>query len=223
LLTTLLIFSAYLAARIRMTGIYRKIFSMAFVFGFLVVLPASLNIIVPGKVILNLISLNRPVHLWIYNIPQNIGFTREGIRVVSLIFLRVFNSISLAMLIIHTTSFPAFIKSFKIIGIPDAFLMIITLAYKFLFILSRTLEDLYLGLKSRLLGDIRDSSIRNLVSGRMFTVFKKSMWIYENTYYAMISRGYKGKVVFDLKTRLTHIDLLALGAVLASGIGILWI
>ena len=86
--------------------------------------PASLNVITPGKIVLSLVTFDKPMDFWIYHIPREIGFTLEGFGVVSLVFLRVLNSISVAMLIIYTTSFPLFIKSFKMIGVPDAFLMI---------------------------------------------------------------------------------------------------
>jgi cobalt/nickel transport system permease protein len=197
LLVTSLIFIFYLIARVKIYQVYRKIFLLAFIFGFLVVFPASLNIITPGKIIFNLITFNSPYHFWIYNIPQNIGFTLEGFQVVALVFLRVLNSISLAMLIIYTTSFPSIIKSFRMIRAPDTFLISISLAYKFIFILSRTIEETYFALKSRLLGNIKNSNIRKLIGGRIFFIFKKSTIIYENTYFAMVSRGYSGKVILQ--------------------------
>lgn len=218
LLTTSLILVLYIIARLKISQVYRKIFLLAFIFGFIVVFPASLNIITPGKIVLNLITFNRPSHFWIYQIPQHIGFTLEGFQVVSLVFLRVFNSISLAMLIIYTTSFPSLIKSFRIIGVPDTFLMIISLAYKFIFILSRTIEETYFALKSRMLGNIRSSNIRKLIGGRIFFIFKKSMIIYENTYYAMVSRGYSGKVKLHSQYHFTIKDIIAIVIIVAFGI-----
>jgi cobalt/nickel transport system permease protein len=183
-----------------------------------VILPASLNIITPGKIIFNLITFTKPSHFWIYNIPQNIGFTDNGFQVVLLVFLRVINSVSFALLIVFTTPFSAFIKSFKIIGIPDTFLMIISLAYKYIFILSRTIEVTYFALKSRLSGNIKSSSIRNLISGRIFFIFRRSVIIYESTYFAMVSRGYHGKVKLYSQNKFTFLDLAALLIIVASGI-----
>jgi cobalt/nickel transport system permease protein len=101
--------------------------------------------------------------------------------------------------------------------------MIISLAYKFIFILSRTIEETYFALKSRMLGNIRSSNIRKLIGGRIFFVFKKSMIIYENTYYAMVSRGYQGKVMLHSQKQLTYKDFIALLVIIASGIGIILI
>jgi cobalt/nickel transport system permease protein len=211
----------FIIARLAIFQVYRKIFFIAFVFGFIVVLPASLNLITPGKIIFTLFEFNAPSHFWIYNIPQKIGFTENGIQVVSLVFLRVLNSVSFALLIVFTTPFPSFIKAFKIIGVPDTLMMIISLAYKYIFILSRTIEETYFALKSRLSGNIKNSSIRKLVSGRVFFIFKRSVIIYENTYYAMVSRGYNGKPKLHSQNHFTIIDFIALIIIVMLGIGII--
>ncbi len=218
ILIALFIFIGYVVARLRILEVFKKIFFLAFIFGFLVVLPASLNVITPGKIIFNLISFTKPSHFLIYNIPEKIGFTKNGIEVVTLIFFRVLNSVSFAFLIIYTTPFPSFIKSFKIIRVPDTFLMIITLAYKFIFILSRTIEETYFALKSRLSGNIRMSALRKLVNGRIFFIFKKSAMIYENTYFAMVSRGYTGRIILHSKNRFVVRDFIALGIIITFGI-----
>jgi cobalt/nickel transport system permease protein len=218
LIVTIFIFSLYLIARFKILEVYKKVFLLAFIFGFVVILPASLNIITPGKIIFNIITLSKPLHFWIYTIPQNIGFTENGLKVVMLIFLRILNSVSFAMLIIFTTPFPSFIKSFKILGIPDTFLMIISLAYKYIFILSRTIEETYFALKSRLFGNFKNSNIRELISGRIFFIFKKSMVIYESTYFAMVSRGYTGKVLLHSQEKLIAIDFVSLIIIIAIGI-----
>ena len=223
LLISAFIFALYLIARLKVFEVYRKIFFLAFFFGFLVVLPASLNVITPGKIILNLFTFNKPSQFWIYNIPENIGFTENGIQVVLLVFLRVLNSVSLALLIVFTTPFPSFIKSFKIIGVPDTFLMIISLAYKYIFILSRTIEETYFALKSRLSGNIKTNKIRKLISGRIFFIFRRSMIIYENTYYAMVSRGYGGEVRLYSQKHFAIKDFIVLGIIVALGIVIILI
>jgi len=218
ILISVFIFLSYIIARLNIFEIYKKIFLLAFVFGFLVILPASLNIITPGKIIFNIIKFNKASHFLIYNIPQNIGFTTNGIQVVSLVFLRVLNSVAFALLVVFTTPFPTFIKSFKMVGVPDTFLMILSLAYKYIFILSRTIEETYFAFKSRLSGNIKNSSIRRLIGGRIFYIFKRSMIIYQDTYHAMVSRGYMGKVVLHSHNHFTFKDVIVLVFIVISGI-----
>ena len=221
LLISTFIFILYIIARLKVFEVYRKIFFLAFFFGFIVVLPASLNIITPGKIIFNIISFNDYSQFWIYKIPKNIGLTENGIQVVLLVFLRVVNSVSISLLIVFTTPFPSFIKSFKIIGVPDTFLMIISLAYKYIFILSRTIEDTYFALKSRLSGNMTNSGLRKLISGRIFFIFKRSVIVYENTYFAMVSRGYNGKVKLHSQHHFNLMDFVALIIVIWVGIFVL--
>jgi cobalt/nickel transport system permease protein len=208
----------YIIARLKIFEVYRKIFLLAFLFGFIVVLPASLNIITPGKIIFNLFTFNRPIHFLIYTIPQNIGFTANGFQVVSLVFFRVLNSVAFALLVVFTTPFPTFIKSFKMIGVPDTFLMILSLAYKYIFILSRTIEETYFAFKSRLSGNINNSSIRKLIGGRIFFIFKRSVIIYQSTYHAMVSRGYEGKVILHSQNHFTVKDFIVIFVIVISGI-----
>ncbi len=215
---TAFIFLIYIISGLKLFEIYRKIFFLAFIFGLLVVLPASLNVITPGKIIFNIITFRKPSHFLVYNIPQSIGITTNGIQVVFLVFLRVLNSVSFALLVVFTTPFPSLIKSLKMIGVPDTFLMIISLAYKYIFILSRTIEETYFAFKSRLSGNIKNSSIRTLVGGRIFFIFKRSVIIYQETYHAMVSRGYSGKVVLHSQNHFTLKDALVLVIIVITGL-----
>lgn len=208
----------YILARLKILEIYYKILLLAFIFGFLIVLPAAFNVITPGKIMFNLISFSGPERFLGYDIPQNIGITLQGLQVVSLLFCRVLNSVSFAMLIVFTTSFPEFIKSFKIFRVPDTFLMILALAYKYIFILARTIEETYFAFKSRLLGNIGGRSLRKLIGGRIFFIFRRSMIIYENTYHAMVSRGYRGQVALRPQDKVSFIDLFVLLNIVVVGI-----
>ena len=223
LLASAFIFLLYFISRLNIFQVYRRVFFVAFFFGFLVVLPAALNVVTNGKIIFTLFAFDKPFHFWIYTIPAEIGFTAEGFQVVLLVFLRVLNSVSFSLLIVFTTPFSSIIKSFKIIGVSDTFLMIISLAYKYIFILSRTIEETFFALKSRLAGNIKSRNIRNIIGGRIFFIFRKSKIIYENTYYAMVSRGYNGKVKLNSRTHFTYIDLAFLIIIFSAGIAIILI
>ncbi|MCX6233382.1 MAG: energy-coupling factor transporter transmembrane component T [Bacteroidetes bacterium] len=218
---TLAILIMYVIAKINLLSVYRKIVSVAFIFGFLVFLPAALNVITPGPVIINLMSFNHVHHFWIYHIPANIGITMEGCRVVVLLFLRVLNSVSLALLMAYTTPLAHVLKVLRIFYVPDTFLMIVSLAYKYIFILATTVEDTYLSLKSRLTGSIKTKGIRTLVAGRMLFIFRRSTQNYELTYIAMVSRGYTGKVKLAALSRPGIMDAVWLLLVVAFGIGVI--
>jgi len=94
---------------------------------------------------------------------------------------------------------------------------------KFIFILSKSIEETYFAIKSRLAGNIRNKNVQDIISGRVFYVFKKARNNYENTYTAMISKGYNGKVNFQNEKKIKAVDLYFLFVMLAVGIVILYI
>lgn len=218
LIFTAFILFLYILSGIKIWQVYRKIIIIAFFFGFLVVLPASLNIIVNGNIIFNIITLSKPYHIWIYHIPQTIGFTSEGINIVMIMFFRVLNSVSLTLLVVYTTPLMGLIKSLKILRVPDSFIMIITMTYKFIFILCKTIEETYLAFMSRLMNHIKNKHIRELIAGRIFFIFKRSMNNFEHTYQAMVSRGYDGKVTVINNNRMRFIDIILLIIIFAFGV-----
>lgn len=223
LIATFFVVLFFLISKVSIRYIYKKIIFLSFVFGLLIFLPALLNVISPGEVIIEFIRFEKSFHFWIYSIPQVIGITDTGIRSVSLLFLRVFNSISLAMIFVYSTSFTRLIKGFKVFFIPDTFLMIISLAYKYIFILSKTIEESYFALKSKLFGNINNNHVRNIISGRIFFIFKKSKSNYEHTYNAMISRGYTGKFILHSEKNMNIKDICFLFLTLVAGASILFI
>lgn len=212
-----------LISGISFKNIYRKILFLSIVFGLLIFLPASLNVVTPGNIIIRIFTIDKPYHFWIYTIPQTVGITDTGVLVVCLLFLRVFNSISLAMVFVYSTSFPKIIKGFKVFFLPDTILMVLNLTYKYIFILSKTIEETYFAIKSRLFGNVKDDSIRKIISGRIFFMFNKSKINYENTFHAMVSRGYNGKIKLCKEKEITKIDIYYLITILIAGSLIIFI
>ena len=223
LVASFFITSFYLISKTPYKYVYKKIIFLSLVFGLLIFLPASLNVITPGKIIFKIATFSSSSRFWIYEIPQVIGITDSGIHVVTLLFLRVLNSVSLALFFLYSSSFPQLIKGFKVFFVPDTFLMIISLAYKFIFILSKSIEETYFAIKSRLVGNIQNKYVQDIISGRVFYVFKKAKYNYESTYAAMISKGYNGKVIFQNETKIKTADIYFLVIMLVTGVIIIFI
>ncbi len=188
------VFTLVLLSHINLVKFYKKIFLLGFIFGFLIALPSALNVIIHGKVLFPIITLSKPYDFWGYHIPEEIGFTGEGFSVVALLTLRVLNSLSISFLILYTTPFPEIIKALKILKVPDSFLIIISLAYKYIFIFARIVADMHLAKKSRLAGAVNRSDARNWVAGRIAFVFRKTQSKCDDVFKAMIGRGFSGEI-----------------------------
>lgn len=187
------VFCLALLSRLHLKVFYRRVCILGFLFGFLIALPSSLNVITRGDIIVPLISLSRPMDFWIYHLPQDIGITREGSQIVALITLRIVNSLSLSFLLVYTTPFAEILRALKSLKVPDAFLMIMALSYKYVFLFARTLEDMHLAKKGRMVA-VRPNQERGWVAGRMVFLFRKTQIRCEEVFKAMLGRGFSGEV-----------------------------
>jgi cobalt/nickel transport system permease protein len=210
----------YILSRVPLLAVYKKVFVYSFVFGFLVFAPAALNLVTGGEIVFSILKLQSAHHWWIYHLPAEIGITSEGITVVARMSLKVFNSLSLTLLIINTTPFTEIIKSLKVFKVPDMFLLIITLTYKFIFILSLTIEETYFALKLRWWRKLKKAEAGNIVAGRITHIFRRSWARYEETWHAMEARGFTGDVNLCYLHKIKRSDIYALIMFLGMGIAI---
>ncbi|HMK65150.1 MAG TPA: cobalt ECF transporter T component CbiQ [Thermodesulfobacteriota bacterium] len=178
-----------LVSRLDLWKHYRKILVLSFIFGFLLTLPSALNLFSPGDFWGPVYHFERQKQWGPIYLPGEIGFTRQGLQRLSLLTLRVMNSLSISFLVLASTPFMELIKALKIFRVPDVFLLTITLAYKYIFIFVQTVYDLHLAKKSRLTGPESSPEVRKWASGRMAFLFKKSQYQCEEVFRAMTARG----------------------------------
>lgn len=202
----LLIMLLAVASRLDFIPFYRRICWPGLLFGVLVPLPSLLNLFSDGHLVLPLIHLHQDHHLWIYRLPATIGVTEEGLRGMAMLTLRILNSVALSMLILHTTSFPDLIKALRVFRVPDSFIVVITLSYKYVFSFTRTVTDMHLAKKSRLLGPMDAGQSRKWAAERIASLFSKSQARCEEIFKAMISRGFEHQVPLHVYPKLNIRD-----------------
>jgi cobalt/nickel transport system permease protein len=216
------VFVLALLSRLDIFNLYKRVFFFAFFFGFLIALPASLNLITRGKIILPLLHLSKSYRFWFYQIPEEIGFTREGVYGVLMLTSRVSNSLALSFFVLSTTPFTEIIKALKVLKIPDSFLMIVTLSFKYVFIFAKTIEDMHLAKKSRLAGKVSNAEARRWIAGRMAFLFKKSRQRCEEIFKAMLGRGFSNDIkIYGIKKLRAH-DWAAGAVLFLVGVLFLW-
>ncbi len=204
-------------------NLYKRVLFFTFLFGFLIALPSALNLITKGEIILPLLHLSRPYRFWVYQIPEEIGFSRQGIYALLMLTLRVMNSLTLSFLVLQTTPFTEIIKALKIFKVPDSFLMIIILAYKYIFIFAKTIEDMHLAMKSRLVVKVGNTEARRWIAGRLAFLFKKTRLRCEEIFKAMLGRGFSNDIKFYGVRKLQTRDWLTGAALFLLGVLFLWI
>jgi len=188
------VFVLTLFSRLSILKVYKRVLFLGFIFGFLIALPSAFNVITKGEIILPIVKLPRPYAFWIYRLPSEIGITREGIHTVAMLTVRVINSLSLSFLVLYTTPFHEIVRALKVLKAPDSFLMIITLCYKYILIFSKTVEDMHLAKKNRIIRELSHTEAREWIVGRMAFIFRKARLRCEEVFKAMIGRGFSDSI-----------------------------
>ena len=153
------------------------------IFTGIVLIPATLSIVTPGDVILT---------LWHWNGHPE-GVTQQGLTSAVLVVCRVAVSISLVVLVTLTTPWTRLLASLRALGVPRMFVLIVGMAYRYLFLLLASVTDMYLARKARTAGaEKHDAQARRFVFATAGSLIGKSLVLSEEVHQAMVSRGYRG-------------------------------
>ncbi len=210
-------------SRVGMLMYSRRLALLALFFGFLPAVPSVLNVLVDGTIVYPLLKLHAAHAFWIYHVPQTIGITREGLLGTARLTLRVADSLAVSMLVLYTTPFHEIIRALKVLRVPDTFLMVITLAYKYIFIFAQTVEEMHLAKKSRLAGGEGGAAARRWVAGRLGLIFKKTQLRCEEIYKAMLARGFSGEIRLAGPPRMRRFDYACGAALCGAALAFLYI
>ena len=183
------------------------------IFTGIVVLPATLSIVTPGDVVLT---------LWHGNgAPE--GFTAQGLTAAARVVCRVAVSISLVVLLTLTTPWVRLLAALRSLGVPRIFILIIGMAYRYIFLLLTTVTDMLQARQARTPGTPKhDASARAFLGAGVGTLLGKAGQLSEEVHQAMVARGYRGDA-----TTLDHadpgrVDLLYGVLVVLAAAALLW-
>ncbi|MGZ3525743.1 MAG: cobalt ECF transporter T component CbiQ [Thermodesulfobacteriota bacterium] len=221
LYVSIFVFILVLLSRLKVFTFYRRVLLFGFFFGFLIAFPSAFNFVTKGEMILPVATLSRPYDFWIYHVPATIGITKEGMFGVAMLTMRVINSLSLSFLVLYTTPFPEMMRALKVLKVPDTFLIIITLCYKYIFIFSKTIEDMYLAKRARMLREDDNKKAREWIAGRLALIFRKTQLRCEEVFRAMVGRGFSDSIKLYGFEKMRAMDW-ASGAILFS-VGLLFL
>jgi cobalt/nickel transport system permease protein len=175
----------------------RRVWLFVPIFTGIVVLPATLSVITHGQVVLT---------LWHWH-GQPEGFTAQGLHAAGLIITRVATSISLVLLLTLTTSWPRLLSALRAVGVPQLFVLIIGMAYRYLFLLLGTVADMFTARKARTVGgDGPAREGRRFVAASVGTLFGKAHQLSEEVHQAMTARGFRGDARTLADFRLRRLD-----------------
>lgn len=158
------------------------------IFTGIIVLPATFSFITAGHIVLP---------LWHWS-GHAVGITSQGLTSAGLIVIRVATSVSLVVLMTLTTPWTKLLASLRALFVPRIFILIIGMAYRYIFLLLNSVTDMYTARKARSVGndqgEVREG--QRFVAASAGALFGKAHSLSEEVHMAMVSRGYRG----DAKT-----------------------
>jgi cobalt ECF transporter T component CbiQ len=182
------------------------------VFTGIVVLPATLSVVMPGEVI---------VALWHWHGTAE-GLTAQGLTSAGLVITRVATSVSLVVLLTLTTPWNRLLAALRGLGVPRMFVLIIGMAYRYIFLLLNTVTDMYESRKARTIAAAKhDARARRFATASAGALFGKAHQLSEEVHQAMVARGYRGNARTLQTFRLGALDAAAAVATVAAAAGIL--
>ena len=198
-------------ARLPVGVFVKRVWLFVPIFTGLVVLPATLSLVTPGDVV---------VALWTWQGHPE-GLTAQGLTSAFLVVARVATSISLVVLLTLTTPWVRLLAALRSLGVSRIFVLIIGMAYRYIFLLLGTVTDRFEARTSRAVGAQRhDAGSRAFLAGAAGALFGKAPHLSEEVHQTMTSRGYRGDARTIQTCRLGVLDAVTAAVALAAAVSI---
>jgi cobalt/nickel transport system permease protein len=117
----------------------------------------------------------------------------QNLEAAIIFVLRVATCVSFAVLMAVSTKHRELFKSLRSLGVPNIFIQILDMTYRYIFFFVKVFEEMHLGLKSRLVKKFDKKSAWHWIGSRIGYLFKRSVKMSEEVYMAMVARGYTGE------------------------------
>jgi len=207
-------------SKVRLGYYLRRVWLFIPLFTLVIAIPAMFNFIVPGQALFVILSKGQPLGSLVS--PWTISITVPGVQGAILFILRTGTAVSLVILLALTTRWTELLASLQSLKVPTAFVMILGMTYRYVFVLVGIAQDMSFALKSRTLSSERNANVREWLGATIGVLFRRSMNMSELVNLSMISRGYDGRVRKVTEFRAEPFDwaflvfLLGLGVLLLT-------
>lgn len=174
--------------------------------------PAILNVVTPGE---SLVSFK--LFAW------TLSITRQGIDSAIIFFMRLLDSVSIAVLLVLTTRQHVLLRTLRIFRVPQLFVMTMGMSYRYIFLFLDIIQKMFIAIKSRV-GFVSSSREgRRVVTSNMAGLWLRSYRLQSQVYDAMVSRGYSGEAQVLDEFHAGVADYLITTGALCALLGTLWL
>jgi cobalt ECF transporter T component CbiQ len=192
----LLVAAAVILAHIRVRDLLGAGLLIAIVFSALMALPATLNLVSGGNVLLRVLQRDEARRIGPYAIPAVIGISAEGLRTAATFLLRTLTSVTAVLCLALSTRWTDLLASLRSLRIPPLFLHTAGMTVRYLHLLLGQSEEVHLGKKSRTICRRPLASDQMWVGSRIAAAWEKSLHLMTDVSEAMTARGFTGEVRF---------------------------
>ncbi len=161
-------------------------------FSLLIVLPALFNNLTPGEPLVSFTIFK-----------TQLVISRQGALSAQIFIGRVITAVSLAALLSITTRHFVLLRVLRIFKLPQIFVMVLGICYRYIYFFMGLVQDTYLAIKSRVGGRIEYRRGQQVVAWNLAALWNRSRRLNEEVYQAMLARGYQGEALTwqELKIR----------------------
>jgi cobalt/nickel transport system permease protein len=204
------------ASQVRLGYYLKRVWLFVPLFTAVVVVPAMFSFVVPGEPLLVLLSKGETVGPLVS--PWTVTITVQGVNAAVLFVLRTGAAVSMVVLLAMTTPWTDLLASLQSLKVPKAFVMVLGMTYRYVFVLVGIAQEMHFALKSRTMNKWTRGQLGKWLGSTAGVLLRRSFDIGERVNLAMISRGYDGKVREAARFSSTPFDWAFLGFLLALGV-----
>jgi cobalt/nickel transport system permease protein len=198
------------ASKLSLGFFVKRVWLFVPIFTGIIAIPALFSFITPGTIV---------VPLWSWH-GQAVGITSQGLTTAGLLVMRVACSVSIVVLLTLTTPWTKLMAGLRGLFVPKILILIVGMAYRYIFLLLNAVTDMYTARKARSIGnpnaDVRAGG--RYVTATAGALFGKAHALSDEVHMAMVSRGYTGDAQTLRAPAVGAADVLFLAGVVAFSV-----
>jgi len=167
-------------SRIRLGFFLKRTWIFIPFFSLLIAIPALFSFVSPGEPIVS---------------AGPLVITRSGLMAASIFLGRVITSVSLVVLLSMTTRHFELLKALRFFGLPQMFVMVLGITYRYIYLFVEIVENTFLAIRSRVGSGMHYRKGQKVVTWNIAHLWIRSYLLNEQVYQAMVSRGFRGEPV----------------------------
>jgi len=179
-----------LLSKIRLGFFLKRTWIFIPLFSLMIAIPALFSFVSPGEPVKSMGAL---------------CITRQGILAACFFVGRVITSVSLMVLLNMTTRHFELLKALRSFGVPQMFVMVLGITYRYIYLFVEIVENTHRAIKSRTGFRMHYRTGQNIVAWNIAHLWTRSCLLNEQVYNAMLSRGFRGEPTvlnqFQIKPR----------------------